>query len=131
VQEQPASQVSPACAKALGVAGHAEGLSLDRLEDAVRQHDLLAGDVGQRADRERCALVLVEVARTQLEHAAAVDVAHAHETAHLDHDALCPVAVGRHDLEVSCSPPNPSALLSMTTTGSWPSRTSHSPTGRS
>ena len=79
VEQQAAAQVPPARAQPLGVLGDAERLALDPLQHARREHDPVARDPRQRAHGQRRALVVVEVPRAQLEHAAAVDVALAHQ----------------------------------------------------
>jgi hypothetical protein len=71
-----------------------------RIEDPAGQDDPVPRDRRERADRQRRALVVVEVARAQLEHPAAVDVAFPHQLPELTDDLLGAAAFGRHDLEL-------------------------------
>jgi hypothetical protein len=81
------------------VAGDPERLTLDALEHTRPEQDPFAGDIGQRPDGQRCALIVMEVPRAQLEHAPAVDVALAHQPPQIGQHPLRPVALARHHLQ--------------------------------
>lgn len=99
VQQHAAAHVASARPQPLRVARHAEGGAFDALQHTVGQHDPLARDRRQRADRERGIVVAVKVARAQLEDASAVDVALIHQPPQLGDDRFGAATILRHHLE--------------------------------
>jgi hypothetical protein len=101
-----------------------ERVPLDPLEHAGREDDPVAGDPRQRPHRQRCALVLVEVARAQLEDPAPVHVVLAHQRPQLGDHRLAALALDGHELEPECLLHAAVQDLSITTSGPDASRTS-------
>jgi hypothetical protein len=81
------------------VPGELDRVQLNRVEDALGQHDLLPGDGLDRRELNRHALVHHLVAAPQREHLAAVDVALAHQGADLGEEALAILLLGGDHLE--------------------------------